>query len=223
VSRGSAGGPVGLSSRTRHELDRAGVRLRERFAYRPARRRVPSERWRWSDERAQVVEQGVRELLADAARHHQAGRLEPRAARLLEQARDLLGAAVAAGESAACAWCGGPMPGGSASRGAVLQEGLSAGVLPGTAEGSPRPVWLPAARYLQLVWRADARRPASRGAVLRQELPPGLLEVLAGDALRRWCRAAGPGRHVARSGAAAGVGDASPPAAARGSSTTCRG
>jgi hypothetical protein len=99
-----------LSSRIRHELDRAGVRLRERFAYRPARRRVPSERWRWSDERAQVVEQGVRELLADAARHHQADRLEPRAARLLEQARDLLGAPAAAGESSACAWCGGPMP-----------------------------------------------------------------------------------------------------------------
>jgi hypothetical protein len=72
-----------LSSRTRHELDRAGARLRERFAYRP-QRRVASERWRWSDERAQVVEQGVRELLADVARHHEADRLEPRAARLLE-------------------------------------------------------------------------------------------------------------------------------------------
>lgn len=110
VSRRSAGGPVGLGSRTRHELDRAGARLRERFAYRPAQRRVPSERWRWSDERAQVVERGVRELLADAARHHEADRLEPRAARLLEQVRELLGAPAVAGESSACAWCGGPMP-----------------------------------------------------------------------------------------------------------------
>jgi hypothetical protein len=110
---GATGGPVGLSSRTRHELDRAGARLRERFAYRPAQRRVPSERWRWSDERARAVEQGVRELLADAARHHEAGRLEPRAARLLEQTHDLLGAPAAASEGAsACAWCGGPMPGG---------------------------------------------------------------------------------------------------------------
>jgi hypothetical protein len=32
------------TARQRNELDRAGARLRERFAYRPARRRVPSER-----------------------------------------------------------------------------------------------------------------------------------------------------------------------------------
>jgi hypothetical protein len=78
---GATGAPVGLPSRARRELDRAGARLRERCADRPAQRRVPSERWRWSDERAQVAEQGIRELLAEATRHHEADRLEPRAGR----------------------------------------------------------------------------------------------------------------------------------------------
>ena len=51
-----------LRSRTRHELDRAAERLRQRFAYRPSHRQMAEPRWRWTDSRARGCEQEIRGL-----------------------------------------------------------------------------------------------------------------------------------------------------------------
>lgn len=118
----------GLPARTRHELDRAATRLRERFAWRPTPRPVPSEPWAWGNERASGCEQAIRALLADAAQRRQdPAQLSDRAARLLARADELLAqhrvTAPSPGdtsptgearEAKRCAelQCGGPMPDG---------------------------------------------------------------------------------------------------------------
>ena len=57
-----------MPARTRHDLDRAVQQLRDRFAYRPARRGPADPKWAWTDTAAQGCEASIREVLADAAR-----------------------------------------------------------------------------------------------------------------------------------------------------------
>jgi hypothetical protein len=109
----------GLPSRDRHRLDRAAQLLRVRYAHRPSPRSLPSERWRWSDARAQGCEASIRELLAELARSRarrdtSSSSLEQRAHRLLELADQLLATTGdgSPGPPGGCAWCAGAIPAG---------------------------------------------------------------------------------------------------------------
>ncbi len=83
---------AGLSSRTRHDLDRAAQRLRDRFAYRPSRRALADAKWVWTDAAAQGCEVSIREVLADAARASiDIDVVRRRSRAVLEVARGLLG------------------------------------------------------------------------------------------------------------------------------------
>jgi protein gp37/predicted nucleic acid-binding Zn ribbon protein len=128
-SRAATVGPApcaGLPARTRHDLDRAGQQLRDRFAYRPSRRGPGDAKWAWTDAAAQGCEAAVREVLADAARASvDAGAVQRRSRAVLEVAHELL----AGGDTSlppasatpatrrpnppstrGCAWCPGPLP-----------------------------------------------------------------------------------------------------------------
>ncbi len=132
MSRAAAAGGsrrrVGVPARTRHDLDRAGQQLRDRFAYRPSGRGPGDPRWAWTDAAAQGCEASIREVLADAARASiDTGAVQRRSRAVLEVAHELLTGGdtslppasathatrrpdmLAAG---GCAWCSGPMPDG---------------------------------------------------------------------------------------------------------------
>ncbi len=107
----------GIPARTRHELDRTAARLRQRFASRPPRRRVPSKQWVWSSERAEGCEHAIRELIAETAQHaEEPARLAKRAARLLALGDELLthtASSTTSGDAGrACRFCGGPIAAG---------------------------------------------------------------------------------------------------------------
>ncbi len=130
TSRAAAGGPrrrVGVPARTRHDLDRAGQRLRGRFAYCPSRRGPADPKWAWTDAAAQACEASIREVLADATRANiDAGAVQRRSRAALEVAHELLASSETLLPPASathatrrlgrlpatsgCAWCSGPMP-----------------------------------------------------------------------------------------------------------------
>ena len=118
-SRAAASGPgrrVGLPARTRHDLDRAAQQLRDRFAYRPARRGPAEAKWAWTDTAAQACEASIRETLGDVTRPAVGvDALERRARAAIATARHLLGAdttaaCTPAADSGCCGWCRGPLP-----------------------------------------------------------------------------------------------------------------
>ncbi|MGO9754669.1 MAG: DUF5131 family protein [Solirubrobacteraceae bacterium] len=117
---------AGLSSRTRHDLDRAAQQLRDRFAYRPSHRAPAAPKWAWTDAAAQGCEVSIREVLADAARAKiDVDAVQRRSCAVLEVAHGLLTGGDTSLPSAThatrrpdplatgrCAWCSGPMPDG---------------------------------------------------------------------------------------------------------------
>ncbi len=124
--RPGVGARAGLSSRTRHDLDRAAQQLRDRFAYRPSRRALADAKWAWTDAAAQGCEVSIREVLADAARAKiDVDAVQRRSCAVLEVAHGLLTGGDTSLPSAThatrrpdplatgrCAWCSGPMPDG---------------------------------------------------------------------------------------------------------------
>ena len=119
------GARAGLSSRTRHDLDRAAQQLRDRFAYRPSRRALADAKWAWTDAAAQGCEVSIREVLADAARASiDLDVVQRRSRAVLEVAHGLLARRHVAPAGVAthatrrpdllatggCAWCSKPMP-----------------------------------------------------------------------------------------------------------------
>jgi hypothetical protein len=119
------GARAGLSSRTRHDLDRAAQQLRDRFAYRPSRRALADAKWAWTDTAAQGCETSIREVLADAARASvDVDALQRRSRAVLKVAHELLGGDTSLPPASAthatrrldppatggCAWCPKPMP-----------------------------------------------------------------------------------------------------------------
>ena len=116
---------AGLSSRTRHDLDRAAQQLRDRFAYRPSRRALADAKWAWTDAAAQGCEVSIRAVLADAARASiDVDAVQRRSRAVLEVAHGLLGGDTSRPPASAthatrrldppatggCAWCPKPMP-----------------------------------------------------------------------------------------------------------------
>ncbi|MGO9973437.1 MAG: hypothetical protein ACLP01_11645 [Solirubrobacteraceae bacterium] len=116
---------AGLSSRTRHDLDRAAQQLRDRFAYRPSRRALADAKWAWTDAAAQGCEVSIREVLADAAcASIDVDAVQRRSRAVLEVAHGLLGGDTSLPPASAthatrrldphatggCAWCPKPMP-----------------------------------------------------------------------------------------------------------------
>ena len=99
-----------------HDLDRAAQQLRDRFAYRPARRGPAEAKWAWTDTAAQACEASIRETLGDVTRPAVGDEaLERRARAAIATARHLLGAdttaaCTPAADSGCCGWCGGPLP-----------------------------------------------------------------------------------------------------------------
>jgi protein gp37/predicted nucleic acid-binding Zn ribbon protein len=119
------GARAGLSSRTRHDLDRAAQQLRDRFAYRPSRRAPAAPKWAWTDTAAQGCEVSIREVLADAARASvDVDVVQRRSRAVLEVAHGLLAGDTSLPPASAthatrrpdqlatsgCAWCPKPMP-----------------------------------------------------------------------------------------------------------------
>lgn len=142
TSRAAAGGPgrgVGLSARTRHDLDRTAQRLRDRFASRPARRGPAGTKWAWTNTEAQACEASIRETLGDATRPAVGvDSLERRARAAIATARRLLGSDATAAFTPAAdsgvrlVWW--PVAQGTAPRGDVLLKALPAGRLARPAE-----------------------------------------------------------------------------------------
>ncbi|MGO9958154.1 MAG: hypothetical protein ACLP50_19675, partial [Solirubrobacteraceae bacterium] len=184
---------AGLSSRTRHDLDRAAQQLRDRFAYRPSRRAPADAKWAWTDAAAQGCEVSIREVLADAARASvDVDAVQRRSRAVLEVAHGLLSggdmsrppaSATHANTSPRHARYGRVrvVPKANAARrsprGEVLLEAVPAGRVSRQAEGPARPVSLPAARDVRVVPGADAGGCAPRGALLLEALSAGRVPV----------------------------------------------